>query len=459
MKPGFENVLESNLEIKKCIHQLKMYDIPSNEIIDDIKNIILNSDDIQLCRESLSLIKNIDRDDIHQVVERLNDLILIRETYIKNQNNADDKLELEDMVNETYEVIETMIYESFKDIYDTESNYMEYLLENIDTVLEAPGTTAIKTVGSAVTKTGKAVVKGANAVWQALLNLLTKIREAFMSKHKKITERDAAWLKANSKTLLNLNTENMEINIHSDFKRNLNSANTTYRAFNQLVESSVNTVKKYDEFTAKIKQYTDSNGDLKNGLYNRYRTGNVNNEYSINVVRGNAIKNTIPSLITFCNDFINNYNDMVKNFKDSENFIKRLQAETKRRGVTEGYCYIEESLYSDTELGLIFDFDTVMEQENTNTTTQQTTTTVKTNTNAVNSNNNSNSAEKNNEKVGVTKRNQMKETTDTMNDSQLSLYNKICKDKHLGLTTYMTAMEKKYFESITILRGILKNKE
>ena len=37
----------------------------------------------------------------------------------------------------------------------------------------------------------------------------------------------------------------------------------------------------------------------------------------------------------------------------------------------------------------------------------------------------------------------------------LSLYNKICRDKHLGLTAYMTTSEKKYFESITILRGLI----
>lgn len=42
-----------------------------------------------------------------------------------------------------------------------------------------------------------------------------------------------------------------------------------------------------------------------------------------------------------------------------------------------------------------------------------------------------------------------------MSDNQLSFYNKVCRDKNTGITTFMSAMEKKYFESIKILRGLL----
>jgi len=448
-----EIILESNLEIKKCIHQLKFYDIPSYEIIKDVKNIITSTSKGHLCLESLSIITNLDLSNNDKVIESLNNLITFREEYISTntKNNNDDFI---NMVNETYSTVEKIIYDMYNEIYDIETDYIETLIESIDVILEAPGTAAVKAVGSTTFKAGKAVAKGANTVWQALLNLIKNIREAFMSKHKKITERDAAWLKENTKLLTTMNMTNLEINIHSDYKRSFSDAHATYKNFSQIVDSNFQSFNKYEDFTAKIKQFTDSNGDLKTGLSNRYRTGNVNSEYSINNMKGNAINNAVRYLIQYCNDFIANFNTISKDIKDSENFIKKVQTQSKLRGVNEGYCYIEESLYCDTELGLIFDFDYVLEQEDNSANNTQQTNNTTTNTNV-----NTTEVKKEEDKVGVTKRNEVKETTDKMSNDKLSIYNKICRDKHMALTTFMTTSEKKYFESITILRGLVKNKE
>ena len=77
-----EEILKSNLEIKKCIYQFKTYDIPKNEILIDIKKIVIDStDDLQFCRESLKYIQDLNHCDESNIVDKLENLISIRENY------------------------------------------------------------------------------------------------------------------------------------------------------------------------------------------------------------------------------------------------------------------------------------------------------------------------------------------------------------------------------------------
>lgn len=455
-----ERIMKSNLDIKKNIHLLKFYDIPIKEVLNDIKDSIIDStDDQKLCRESLSYINNLYDKDEDYVIENLENFITIRENKIHIDTNIDYD-DFISMVEETYIVVENIIYETFKEVYNIESDYISGLIDElyITTEAEKPGYEIGKSIVSGVGKAGTAVVKGANSVWQALLGLIQSVRESFMNKHKKITERDAQWLKDNERALRSLDTSQMEINIHSDYKKRLSEARAVYTNYNSIVESNIHSVNTYEDFKAKIKQFLPGgNGDLKEGLMNRYRTGNVNTAYSITTIRGNAIKNPINDLIMYCNEFINNYENMAKEFKESENFIKKLQREVKARKITtEGYCYVEESLYSDTELGVFYDFDMVFEANSSTVNTGVNNTNTSNNTQTAQNNTaNNTSNNKKEEKVGVTNRNEVKEKTDKLSDDNLSLYNKICRDKHLGLTAYMTTSEKKYFESITILRGLI----
>ncbi len=459
-----ERILKSNLEIKKNIHQLRFYDIPTREILNDTKAIIVEStDNHKFCRDSLSYINNLYDKDVDIIIEGLEKVIEFRENYVYNMTIIDGE-DFESMVEETYIVVENIIYETFKEVYELESDYISQLIDELDTVTEAekPGYELGKDIATGVGKAGKAVMKGASAIWQTLLGLVQSVRESFMTKHRKITERDAKWLKEHESTLRSLNTANMEINIHSDHKKRLSEARAVYNTFKGIVDANALNVNTYDEFREKIKQFLPGggNGNLKEGLLNRYRTGNVTTPYSIVVIRGNAIKNPINDLISYCNEFISNFENMNKEFKDSEQFIKKLQQQVKARKITtENYCYVEESLYGDTELGLFYDFDAVHEADNSSVGSVGVTNTAPTpNNNATNNTNgnvNNNADDNNKPKVNVATRNDVKEKTDAMDDGKLALYNKICRDRHLGLTCFMTATEKKYFESITILRGLI----
>ena len=194
-----------------------------------------------------------------------------------------------------------------------------------------------------------------------------------------------------------------------------------------------------------MKKFYNADGNLKIGLTNLYRTGNVNEEYKIQTLTGNAVKTALSPLLDFCNAFIEAYKDISKELKESEAFIKSLQRQVKTRNITtEGYCYIEEAYYNDTDLGLMYDFSIITEDDTSNTDNAKP---------ADNSKPADDKQEK--KKVEVKERDEMKETTDKMSDSKLSLYNKMCSDRNLGISVYMSAMEKKYFDSIKILRGLM----
>jgi hypothetical protein len=450
-----DRILDSNLEIKKAIHQLQNYNIPKTEIISDIKSIILeSSEDRDHIYRSLDYIQNIkDRDD-DGVIQGLNELILKNEEYVRENININIE-DYNDMVVDTYFTMMNLIYETFNDIYTFESDYIQTLVENLTIVLEdpKPGYEISKNIASGTAKAGKAIVKGASTVWDALMGLILSVQEAFLSKHKKITERDLRWLKENESKLRQLDTNHIEINIHSDFKKRLADARTVYNSYTSIIENNINTFKDYEAFRAKMKPFTDSNNDLKAGLMNRYRTGSSNSPYTIINMKGKAIQNAIPDLITYCRDFIAEYNNMNKMCKDSEAFIKRLQKESRLKGVKESYCYIEESLYCETDLGLFYDFDIVTEEEQTGVSQNSSS------NNSQNNTNTTNEPKKDEKKVGVEQRVDAREQIDGMDKNTISLYNKICRDKHLGMTSFMTASEKKYFESITILRGLLRNQQ
>lgn len=451
-----DRILDSNLEIKKCIHQLQNYDLPKNEIINDVKTIILESSvDRDFIYRSLQYINSIKDYNKDELIDGLNRLIKTNEEYVRE--NLDVMIEdYNDMVNDTYFTMMDLIYETFNDIYTFESDYIQTLVENLTIVLEdpKPGYEISKNIAAGTAKAGKAIVKGASTLWDTLMGLILSVQEAFLSKHKKITERDLRWLKENDSKLRQLDTNHIEINIHSDYKKRLADARTVYNSYTSIIENNINTFKDYEAFKAKMKPFMDSNNDLKAGLMNRYRTGSPNSPYTINNMKGKSIQNAIPDLITYCRDFIAEYNNMNKMCKDSTAFIKRLQKESKLKGVKESYCYIEESLYCETDLGLFYDFDIVTEEEQTGVSQNSSS-----NNSQNNNTNTTNEPKKDEKKVGVEKRVDAREQIDGMDKNTISLYNKICRDKHLGMTSFMTASEKKYFESITILRGLLRNQQ
>lgn len=453
-----ETIDNNNLNIIKAIHQIKNYeDFYINDILNDVKESLITTSSIyrketgdlskfNICEEHVVQLNELKgSNDREKIINLLENIIKRQNTFKEEYKNKilEKYNDYDKLLMETYYDIENILFESYSELLYEESDYISNLIYEICTVTEAGvGKTTVNTA-----KTAGKVFKGAVKVWQTLLNFINKIKEMFMTKIKKIQERDAAWLKQNKKTLLNVDTTNKEVNIHSDYNIPFSSAKTTMKSFRNMVTSN-SKLTDHTVFREKLRAYTTQNGDLKVGLSNKFRTNNPNKEYTIVTISGKPISNTIPLLIKFCEEYISSVNDMNKEFKDSETFIKQLEREMRNREIVmDNYCYVEEMYYSEMDLGLYIDFDSVFEAEGekVNTGAQDTTGT---------NNNNTNSQKK--EKVGVNDRDRVKEKTDKMTDNQLKVYHKICTDMNLGLSTYLTTMEKKYFESITILRGLIK---
>ena len=454
MNSYIDKLYDSNLDIMKLDYNMRMHGVPENDVLSDIKSIVTEnfSHDFKTYNNVMNMLNS----DI-SLDDKITSILIIQENTCNNiidnmvsiPNDAYYDIDIDDYcyigsevdkLYETYYDIQNIIYESYVDLYINEENYIDSLLDDI--VMEEVKATGV--VKGAV-KAGSSVVKGATKVWETLLGFLRNIREMFLSKHKKITERDANWLKENANNILTLKTDGVEINIHSDFKRPLAQSRTHYTNFKNAIDANIDRFKNYDEFKNYMKKFYNADGNLKIGLTNLYRTGNVNEEYKIQTLTGNAVKTALSPLLDFCNAFIDAYKDISKELKESEAFIKSLQRQVKLRNITtEGYCYIEEAYYNDTDFGLMYDFNIVTEEDESNKDNAKP---------ADNSKPADNKQEK--KKVEVKERDEMKETTDKMSDSKLSVYNKICSDKNLGISVYMSAMEKKYFESIKILRGLM----
>ena len=456
----YELINDNNINILKSVHKIKNYDYTNYiEVLDDVKENLINlysvyrskTGDIQgfsNCMEHVSQINKIKgSNDTEKIINLLENIINrqnnFKKDYISSNKVNDEGKDYLDITMELNYELEDMLYESYVDIMNSESNYISDLIYDLCDVNEAVGG-AVKTTVKAANKTFKGAVK----VWETILNFINKIKELFMSKIKKIQERDAEWLKQNKKTLMNINTENKEVNIHSDYAVPFSSSKSTMQNFRNMVKSN-SKVTDYEVFKSKLTAFTTQDGDLKTGLTNKFRTGSTNKEYSIKTISGRPISNAIPVLIKFCEEYMNAVNDMNKEFKDSEAFVKQLKREMENRDIVmDSYCYIEDMYYNETDLGLYIDFDTVFEvdtgvNDNNQNNNQQNT-------------NNDNTQQNKKEKVGVNNRDKVKEETSKMSDKQLKVYTKICSDLNLGLSCYLTTMEKKYFESMTILRGLIK---
>lgn len=454
MKSYVDKLYDSNLDIMKMEYNLKMHDMPEADVLSNIKSIVTEnfSHDFKLYNNMMEMLNSdvsLDNKITSVLITQENTCNNIADNVINIPNDAYYDMDIDeycyigsevDKLYETYYNIQNIIYESYVDLYIDEENYIDSLLDDI-VMEEVKATGVVK--GAA--KAGANVAKGATRMWEALLGFLRNIREMFLSKHKKITERDAKWLKDNANSILTLKTDGVEINIHSDFKRSLVQSKTHYTNFKNAINTNIDRFKTYDEFKNYMKKFYNADGNLKIGLTNLYRTGNVNEEYKIQTLTGNAVKTALSPLLDFCNAFIEAYKDISKELKESEAFIKSLQRQVKTRNITtEGYCYIEEAYYNDTDLGLMYDFSIITEDDTSNTDNAKP---------ADNSKPADDKQEK--KKVEVKERDEMKETTDKMSDSKLSLYNKMCSDRNLGISVYMSAMEKKYFDSIKILRGLM----
>lgn len=365
----------------------------------------------------------------------------------ENLNIKDDAindLKRKYVINDDYGVIECYVSLANTIINDKlsymceESSYVIECLENMKIVTEAENETEVKgkddnnntnnndsnSNENNTKKVGGGIKKIADTVLQKIKEFLKKIKNIFKAKIDKLRERDLEWLKENKKAIINAKVDDLEVNVYNDYNETLQAmtdrANKFDNAFAGMRVDSGALASKIEE---KEKQFSDKNGDLKQGLMNYYRTGDPKKEKTVVTLRGSQIKGVLGRLYDYCVDFLGSYNNNMRLVNELEKRIAAHEKEMARRNISEGFCLVEDNYIQNTDLALCENFHTLLENENE-------------------------------PKIGVSKRNIEDEEAKGRSDKALSNNTKHLRDQQLGCSTFLTTAEAKYFELIKILRSI-----
>lgn len=381
--------------------------------------------------------RNLKQCDDPTVIE--NFILKVTNENLTIKNDAINDLKRKYVINDDYGVIECYVSLSNTIIDDKlsymceESSYIIECLENMKIVTEAEA--EVKGSGDNNTNTnnndsnenktkkvGAGIKKIANTVLQKIKEFLKKIKNIFKEKVTKLRERDLKWLNENKKAILNAKVDDLEVNVHNDYNETLQTmadrANKFDNAFAGMRLEDSSLASKIEE---KEKQYSDKNGDLRQGLMNYYRTGDPKKEKTVVTLRGSQIKGALNRMHDYCIDFLGSYNNNIRLVNDIERRITAHEKEMARRNITEGFCLVEDDYIQNTDLALCENFHALLENE---------------------------------QKVGVSKRNVENEEAKGRSDKELSNNTKHLRDQQLGCSTFLTTAEAKYFELIKILRSI-----
>lgn len=130
---------------------------------------------------------------------------------------------------------------------------------------------------------------------------ISKIKLGFLNKHDKIIQRDKKWLSQNKKKILNLDYNEVELEVLSDYKVTFEQLLNRHNIFDKIFVNSDNVE---NNLTDKLRRFEDKNGDLKNGLDNYYRTGTSRREIGLRKIKGDEAKLAVENMVAYCESFL-----------------------------------------------------------------------------------------------------------------------------------------------------------
>lgn len=234
-------------------------------------------------------------------------------------------------------------------------------------------------------------------------NNLEKIKGLFGSKHDKIVARDKKFidsLKDNKKI-----SADMELEVPDD-----NNVN-----FEKLVSRYDNFIKNISRNPDNVSKFSDKNKDLKNGLDNYFRTGSSRKESGTKKMSGDNAITAVSNMIEYCKAYINNKNTIISKIDD----ITSDNSDVKK------------------ESFIIFEAN---EQENKDESSSD---------NAKDDTKKEDNKQ-NNEDQNKNDNNKQNNENDNENKNDNN------KNKQIGLNTFLTIIEQRYFDYIGILRSLFK---
>ena len=292
---------------------------------------------------------------------------------------------------------------------------------------------------------------------------ISKIKLGFLNKHDKIIQRDKKWLSQNKKKILNLDYNEVELEVLSDYKVTFEQLLNRHNIFDKIFVNSDNVE---NNLTDKLRRFEDKNGDLKNGLDNYYRTGTSRREIGLRKIKGDEAKLAVENMVTYCESFLTG-----KQFLEEK--MNTIIVAINDSAVKESYSPIEKLkilLEDNSELKDIE--DTAKELKNINNKSK--------NKNNESENKNTKSKDANTkDSDNESEIDDIEDTADELDDmdgesddldntddedndvesdedeqSDDSTPQRSIKDREVGIAVLLTITEERYFDYINILKGL-----
>lgn len=247
--------------------------------------------------------------------------------------------------------LEKIYLESFIDIMAIEADYIESCLEMGQIVTEALDTTEVE------------VTKKRN-IFDRIMDAIAALFGTFKEKVTVLMDKNNQWLKAN---LVNINKENMsKLGEVEAFPYWLRNADAISNALQDIANTLINRTKanpekfaSMEELTKIVRQKIGGTEDLASDAKNFFRTGKLGESAKL-------IKTNGPSMAAHLDEMYNyviQYDKVVvprlnKFMNNMRAAVKSLASTAK----TESFCYLENTMYNDTAIGLLPDFSVVLEE-------------------------------------------------------------------------------------------------
>ena len=129
---------------------------------------------------------------------------------------------------------------------------------------------------------------------------ISKMKLGFGNKHEKIIKRDKKWLDKNKKHILQLNYDEIELEVLSDYKVTFEQLLNRHNIFDKIFVNSEN----HKNLDSLLNRFADKKDNLKNGLDNYFRTGTSRKEIGLRKVSGDEAKAVVENMIAYCESFL-----------------------------------------------------------------------------------------------------------------------------------------------------------
>ena len=129
---------------------------------------------------------------------------------------------------------------------------------------------------------------------------ISKMKLGFGNKHEKIIKRDKKWLDKHKKQILQLNYDEIELEVLSDYKVTFEQLLNRHNIFDKIFVNSEN----HKNLDSLLNRFADKKDNLKNGLDNYFRTGTSRKEIGLRKVSGDEAKAVVENMIAYCESFL-----------------------------------------------------------------------------------------------------------------------------------------------------------